>query len=1284
MPKKAYIALLLLIFPCIVQSSELYDQIEVLSSDNRGMHFVLKIEDPSRILHHVSDRNSSYYLGYQVVIGVPSGAEPIITRATGSEPLEAIGGNFPVEPFGGSFAVIHDVKTIRGRKTASIMLYPYTGSTPYGRIEVWVDFAGQSQDGTFNVEISEASKVFDPILKYTLLNYDRAVNWPVEKRAIAAKTAISAFTQSSEWYRVITSLEGLTAITGNVMQEAGISLTNLNSSSIRLFYGGGMPLPEENGQEAPEFREIAVMIRDGGDGQFGIADSILFFAEGADRWRYPLDSIPEYLENHFTDLNTYWLTMTGDFANLPNRMTTINGAPVSSPDTTIVTGRFQARAHQNNELYVGSDGRVFDYYNWYWSDDSRLLIREWLPQAISGEIADIWLRAKSGFNVVIQVNNQSESRISVNRSIYTFESDNLTPGWNNFYVLLDEGTSLPTYVDYLEVSYMGNLIPDNNKIDFRVDGFSGRADFVVAPAGDFDTAPMIFDLSDAENPISISGGVISQGELRFGKEFNGIGPNRFYLVSPTTIAVPDNLVRTNVTDIRGSLAQTDLYIIAPDELISPLSDYETYREELSNVDISLVSFNQILYNFSYGLYDPVAVRDFLKYAYDNAPASAPAAVLLVGDGTFDFENNLNTATVNHIPPYIHSLDSSSSDDNYVYFGEYGLLDSDTTYPGDRGYDMMIARWPAKTVSEIRNIMDKVESYESSTGFGPWRTTVTLVADDEFGAFDTEWFHTSQTEELQEPPRLPASFRRQKIYLWDYPFDSNREKPTVNDEIVHAINQGTLLINYVGHGNPDTWAHEHVFNRNTDLPLLHNSDKLPLVSTFSCSIGFFDDPTREGMAEDLLSFSGGGAIGVISATRLVYSSDNSAFNKVVFDVLFGSDSLSICQTFFAAKILRQYSGGDPQTIRNDRNYAYFGDPFVKLQVPKHEVKITEKPDSLIALGAHHVAGEIVIKGTDTKVDFDGSLQVFVYDSDREKSYKVINEFGDSIMTVNYALDGPVIYRGNVPVTGGDFDLSFIAPLDIGYGGNTARITGYASSAEFDALGLADSIPVRLEIGNITDIEGPEIHFTFGGNASFISGDRISVGETLNLTIIDSSGVNLTGSLGHGITLIIDDAVDKTLNLTDEFEYEEGSYTIGTIDYNIGDLQPGIHSFKIKAWDNANNSSVAEFDAEIIEGQQMLVFDLMNYPNPMSERTTFSFSLSSSASSVKLELFTLSGRRIKEFRTGGVPSGYNEFFTWDGRDADLDRVATGVYIYKLTAVAEDNSEAVESFGKIIVLN
>jgi len=512
---------------------------------------------------------------------------------------------------------------------------------------------------------------------------------------------------------------------------------------------------------------------------------------------------------------------------------------------------------------------------------------------------------------------------------------------------------------------------------------------------------------------------------------------------------------------------------------------------------------------------------------------------------------------------------------------------------------------------------------------------------------------------------------------------NRNKPAVNDAIVHAVNDGTLLVNYVGHGNPDVWAHEHVFTRDGDLPRLTNSNRLSLFYAASCAISFFDDPKRDGMAEDLLVMPNGGAIATIGASRLVYANDNALLNQGVYDVLLQADSLSIAEAVFAAKLKRQYRIGTiPIPITNDRAYLFFGDPLVRLGLPRLSVQFDNPPDSLIALGHTQISGT-VRDASGAVYAADGKLVVTVYDSDRNKVFRVFNSDGDVILTQPYTLTGPTIFRGTATITGGSFDIDFISPLDIGYGGRGAKIQAYAQFDAIDGLGAIDSLSIADAIAERADSTGPVMVYRFPDNSAFTSGGTITPGASLELEVSDSSGVNLTGGLGHGITMVIDDQTEKMVDLTSRFEYDQDDYTTGRLTYQLGDLAAGRHTFKVKAWDNANNSSTVEFAAEVETATAMAIVDLLNYPNPMQETTRFSYRLTRPAERLSLDIFTLSGRKIQSFQRFPTVPGYYDDIVWNGDDYAGDRVATGVYIYKATAVAADGG-TVESFGKVVVIN
>ena len=1262
--------------------SSYYSDIEIISSDESGISFIFHCADPLK--YSVSNPpDSAAIISRPVIIGIPDGAVVSISDARASKPQIPDPESMRyIRSSGKGLAEIAATRMVRGKKVTTLNIFPFYQNILYGQVEVTVKFERISR----RVESGEAigrDPLFEKVMGYSILNFDQFKSWPgALRRSPMAKAAQNPFEIANTWFKIMTSSEGLVKITGQNLSSAGLSLVNLYSDSLHLFYSGGRPLPVENDSAVPGLREIPIRVFDGGDGRFNLSDYLIFFSETADRWVYPSDLSPFYLENHYTGTNCYWLAASGNFEQGGSRMESIDGSPTDTPtpDTIITRTRFYSRTGHNNLLGYDSEGRIINYFKWFWTDQKQFTFYVPLPQTIPAESANVVLRGWADA-MTLTVNDQPAA-ITFNRyDEFGFVTSRLVAGLNKMTINMNDGlTGRTPFFGACEIAYTGNLTPAGDVFDFSTNAIPQRGEMVIKNT--FSATPYVLEVFDPGRPVMISGTAAAAGDLSF--QYNLADHNRFYLCSPSKIANVTSIEKAVTPHLIESPTPTDMFIIAPRELIPELEDYRNYRAAGDQINVSLIAVEDIFNQFSYGMYDPTAIRNFLKYTYENYPFPPPSAVLLVGDGSYDYRNYLKTATVNLIPPYLNNRDVTASDDNYVYFGKYGLLDSDTSFSsGGRGYDMMIARWPLRNTAELRTVIDKVKGYEASTDYGPWRAMVTLVADDEFGTSNTESFHTRQAEEL-EKYHLPPAFRRNKIYLWDYPFDSNHQKPGVNADIIRSFNEGTLMINYIGHGNPDTWAHEHVFNRNTDLPQLHNADRLALILAASCSIGFFDDPQKEGLAEELLRLPGGGAIATLAATRLVYASANSEFNKQIFDILFGADSLSIGQSIFMAKLLRQYEYGTPVPNTNDRSYAFFGDPLLKLGVPHYKIRFSEIPDSLKALTRHDVTGEVVDKISGAHVNLDGALDLFVYDSEIKKTHKVVNNFGDVVDTVIYSLIGPMIYRGTTTLSAGNFGFSFIAPLDIGYGGKGAKISTYGFGASTDAFGLADSIPVSAGVTVSGDSIGPTIEYTFAGRRNFVSGDRIIPGDRLELTISDSSGLNLTGGSGHGIMLVIDNKVENVLNLTDLFQYRPGSYSLGEISYTPGLLAPGLHSFKVKAWDNANNSSSVEFMAEVLESGKLMIADLLNYPNPMMEKTTFSFVLSSPARKVSLGIFTLSGKKIMSYEQNSVSADYHEFFTWDGRDGDGDRVATGVYIYKLTALSDQSEDAVESFGKVVVVN
>jgi len=1221
------------------------------------------------------------YWGRALIVAVPPHGEIFISSSQQSAGhMNGVGDGkylpetMPMVVRGGHFQA-------RGRHFERVFIFPYRQAG--GSIEAYTDFSLsidiQGTDAPTTVEYG-ASRI-DSVLAFTVINPDQFFTYGAERRTVAAKAAVAEF-DNADWIKVVTSGSGVTRLSGAALQQAGVNLAALSSDNIKIFYAGGVNPDYDPTSTDQVLAQIAIKVEDGGDGLFGVSDNILFYAEDVNRYEF-VDGEPEYLFNAYNKNNVYWLAIGSALDGSPLRWGSVDGQPSGSADKVVTVTNQPVRAEQNNNLKIDSDDRIRDYYDWYWTDreQTTFTVQVNLPQLSVGDSLDIEMGAIANFGssqTYINVNGTQLTGYYDGGSYYHyFGKSGAIAGLNSLALGIAPSGSRGSYLDFLNIVYPMQLTYGGSQLAFSSYANSGVLRYTI---GGLTTSQAVLDITDSDHPDLVSGIQIQSGSGQFQLPADRNDPSQFAVFASSNYRSPVSLSRTDVGGLRSDVSQADCLVVSPRSFQGALQEYVDYREASTGSVIRLVAVEDIYNEFGYGLKSPMAIRNFLKYAYENYTAPAPYAVLFAGDGTYDFLNNMGLNAGTYVPPFIWSYDISAGDDNFVYFGKLDSLDSDHSYnaPLDRGWDMMTSRWPVRSSSEISHYIQKLKSYESPETEGSWRSRITYVADDEFkGSSSSEIIHTAQTEELAMN-HTPSAFEKQKIYLTEYPFASNGDKPSVNDAIVEAINNGTLIINYIGHGSPDVWADEHVFRKAGDLGRLHNADKLATVIAASCSIGFFDAPDKEGMAEVMFRMDGG-AIAVISATRLVYARDNSIFNYDLYDAIFNGQ-YSLSEAVFATKMLHQFTRPtDISLLTNDRSYVAFGDPLAQLGLPEYRFAIAPGADSVLTpLDYFSFSGQVVDED-DQPVNADGTVEVAVFDSPIIRHHP---------LGISYSLGGPTIFRGPVAVANGQFAGGFVVPLDIDYGGTSSRISGYGSFGMVSGIGGKDSLAISETTSTTTENAGPDISISFAEVPDFESGRRIPENATLRVDLSDNSGINLTGGLGHRIELVIDNDNSAMINLTDKFAYETGSYQSGSLEFSLPDMEAGGHTFKIRAWDNANNPSVTSFDALTSAAEAIALEGVMNWPNPMEEQTEFFFDLTESAESVELQIFTLAGRLIYHDRATDLTVGPNRVFYWNGRDTDGDRVAEGVYIYKLTArshtMSSSSSQMAEVFGKLVLLN
>ncbi len=1098
---------------------------------------------------------------------------------------------------------------------------------------------------------------FSRILEKTVANWEEARKWGKAIPTTLASDEYDPFSKSTNWVRVRTLTRGVYKITRTDLSVAGIDVASVDPATFRVFSAGGKRLPTLPLAPRDSLSEIAIAVYDQ-DGVFSGDDFIMFYGTGSDFWQWS-DGM-KYNQHPYSDRNIYYLTWGGTFDNAPRRMSTVDAAFVLGAVDTLTS--YTDYIHfEENRLLNKVDGEIDDYFTWYWQDVSSFTLNFNMPAGLSGAESRMKMKIY-GNNLSLALNGTILADDSVPDGLtYYYTTDKFSPGLNQLDVVVTPRLGV-TLMDYFEVYYPRPLsLTSSEELVFSApaeatDG-TVYAYEITKPTGD----SYLLDITDPVNQKLIQTGDVN-GLMTFGSAVTDNSGHLFVAVTPSALRTPASIVKTEIDDIRSPNNRADLIIVTHDNFYNQALDFAAYRQSRDNVFTRVVKTSDIYAQFSGGLIDPVAIRDFLGYAYRNWSGNPPSYCLLVGDGVYDFRNYLGTGAVNYVPPYVVDVDSTVSDENFAYFDKIGELDSDHSFdtlstPIDRGVDMVIARWPINSSSEFEVVAEKMKSYESSSNFGRWRNLITLIADDQYhGSSSSEDQHTKDSETLADF-YIPGRFDLNKIYAVDYPFGVGREKPEVREDIIRAINSGTLLVNYVGHGNPNVWADERIFRRTQDIPRLNNHDMLPLIFNASCSIGFFDDPLLEGMAEDFLSYAKGGAVGTVSATRLVYSRPNALFNQTSFYYLFGGYGFTIAEAVYVAKLVRQATGSQI----NDRKYIYIGDPLTRLGFAPLSVDFEQiQPDSFVALTATHLNGVIKDENGNVQSGFNGLAEVSAFD-DRRQRIVTLNQFLD----VSFSEYGPEIYRGKVDVTNGRFDLTFVVPKDISYGGSDARISCYASDKSAGAAGYREPIAIGGINTSVNDTIGPDIRVYFANDPAKTDGAVVNENARVTVDLADSLGINLSGEIGHAIEMTFDDDPALTTVLNDSFTYIPGSYQEGTITTHLPDLSIGTHKVDVKAWDSANNSSLRTVNFEVRNQTGLEIEELLCYPNPVVSGCEFSYVLTEPASDVRLKIFTLSGLEI--YATDGLPGqeGYNGGVAWNGRDADGDVIANGVYIFQLSA-------------------
>lgn len=1110
------------------------------------------------------------------------------------------------------------------------------------------------------------------------------------ERTTANRERVNSVLADGEWFKIKIDKSGIYKITYQELQEMGFDVS-ANPRNIAIFGNGGGVLPEVN--NIPRHNDLVqnpILVNGENDGSFDPNDYILFYGEGPVTWSYnSLSGVFNFQSNYYDDYAYYFITVLNENAS---RVQTIQ--PVQGQHDIVITEFTDYAHHELDEQNLFNTGRqwfgeVYDFNTTKeFAFDFPNIINEFESGYMNCAFA---ARAFSSSAFAVYVNNQLEKTLSMGIVFadnpyqlgrYNGTNFKFTPNNDQLVIKTVYNRSSNNsigYLDFIELNVKRRLLMSGNQMMFRAPIEDTNAQIAQYQLGNATSEIIIWDITDPVQAKKVdaqsSGNTLtfraSAESLReYIAFYNG---NGLY----STIFV-EKLANQNL----HALKNIDYLIIANQEFLDEANRLADFHKSIDNLN-SYVTVPELIYNeFSSGSQDITAIRDFVKMLYDNSdPGQEIKYLLLFGDASFDYKDRLPDNT--NMVPCWESIESMNIVRSIASDDYFGYLDDGEGTSGR--VDIGIGRFVSSTIEQAISAVDKTLSYGTNTPdvMQPWRNMLTFVADD-----GDNNLHLNHAEELSDYvfQHYPV-YNIDKIYLDAYKqiaTPGGQASPDMNKAINDKIENGTLIFNYSGHGGESGLGHEK-FMQIADINSWTNEDKLPLFITATCEFTRYDDPTRVSAGEFVFLNDNGGAIALLSTTRATFASSNLALNLAIYNnnIFERTNGSYPClgDVIMNSKVI----GGE-----NDSKFILIGDPALKLAYTQHwaetikindEIVIENVPDTLQALSKVKVEGIVTDRQGNHLTDFNGLAFPTVYDK-----YSEIETYGDENSPTTFFVRRNVLFNGQVSITNGTFIFEFIMPRDISYSYGVGRISYYVRNDNEDGAGYYENIIIGgFNEEAERDEKGPDITL-YMNDTTFVPGGKTDQNPDLLAFVFDESGINTTGNgIGHDIVAIIDGDNSQSYILNQYYKADINSYQSGEINYPMNNLADGPHVLNLKVWDIYNNSSTAYLDFVVISQNEMVVENLLNYPNPFIYETSFIFDHNQSGQDldVKIIIYATDGRKVKTIETRINPEGYQSTpIKWDGLDDNGATIGKGFYVYRVL-VKNENGATGQDTSKLVFL-
>ena len=404
--------------------------------------------------------------------------------------------------------------------------------------------------------------------------------------------------------------------------------------------------------------------------------------------------------------------------------------------------------------------------------------------------------------------NRFEVTVPVSESALT-EGDNT--------VLLTTGSDV--FLDEVEITYERSYETAASQLAFRSEQATS-----LELTGLVGTGIQLFDVTDPRQPVRLTEFVADGSGVRFAAQAGA----EYFALAETEVRSPASIwadVPSNLSDPGNAF---DHLILAPAAFKAKAEELADYRQQ-NGLRSTVVELQDIYDEFSFGVSNPNAIRDFLRFANETWSA-APEYIVLVGKGSFDYRD-LQGMGGNFFPPIL----APTTEGLYSSDNKYADIVGNDTFP-----DLAIGRLPVTSVEELDSAIAQIRAYE--TAIDSLGTDVILFAD----ALNPDGDYSFASDLIGQV--FPGGWSLDRVYRSE--FDGVGATRTA---LFDALAQGPRALNYMGHSAITElgFLREGLFNVDDAIGLSTDGPQA-LFTTMTCSSSRFTFPGLISLGEALFS------------------------------------------------------------------------------------------------------------------------------------------------------------------------------------------------------------------------------------------------------------------------------------------------------------------------------------------------------------------------------------------------------------------------------------------------